>query len=390
MAVTTSSYGTLSISDLLRVNNTSIIDFGIQNVYGPIRAYLAAYNALLADQLGTLAQKTVERVKGTGGPVSMIATYTDEGGLPDAQKIGNPSIMGYPLRKHTVTVQWTAQWMMNATPAEAAAQAIAARVADLQKVQFALRKAIFTPTNTTFTDILRDNMPIPVKAFANADGYPIPPAPNGFVFNPSTHTHYMGTTGTGGTTLVAADVDALLANVLEHVNGGQLYLYVSQDVESTMNAGRFATPSTFPLYSPKAYVEQILPTNQGFFNEGQLAQSQPFNRITGRYRDAIVYVKPWMPFGTLFAFVAGDEKPVAFRIRATLDGQGRYNTDMTGGDNGDFRMVLQNIDVPLTCQIWEREYGFGVQNRVAAATMAVGSSTYTMPNITTGSSQYMV
>jgi hypothetical protein len=390
MATPVASYGTLQIADLLRANNTSIIDFGLMDVYAAVRAYQAAYNALVAEQLGTFVQRTTERITGSAGPATLQAIPTDEVGVPDTQKVSGPTQMGWPLRKWDVALQWTRHWLMNHTPREMALQAQAAQIADRQKLQENLRRAIFTPTNRTTVDRLRDNMSIPVKAFANADGFPIPPSPNGFTFDPATHTHYMGTTGTSGTTLVAADVDSLLANVLEHFNGGQIALYVSQDVEATMNAGRYASSPTFPAYAPLVYNQQIAPTNNGFFTEGSLLQSAPFNRFVGTYRDAQVFVKPWMPAGTLFAYMMGT-KPIAMRIPDRLAGAGTADRDFAmGGGAGDFQMLYESDDYPLQCQVWSREYGFGVQDRVAGAVMAVGATSYAMPTVTSGATGYVV
>ena len=389
MPVTASSYGTLSISDLKRANNTSIIDFGVQRVFQPIRDLLVAYNKNLAEQLSIFVEKTTQRTVGTGGAASMKAVYTDEYGVSDVQKIAGPSVMGFPLRKHEVALQWTESWFKNHTPEELAVQAEGAAQADMQNLQTALRKAIFTPVNTNFTDVLRDRMTIPVKAFANGDGYPIPPSPNGFVFNPSTHTHYMGTTGgTAGSAIQAADIDALLFNVLEHVNGGQILLYVPQDVEATMS--QLQAAGTLPKYAKIVYNRQISPITV-LHTDGFLQEAMPFNRITGTYGDAQVIVKPWLPAGCLLAFMSGPNtmKPIAMRVPASLDTAGRF-IDQYGGTDGEFIMSHQWQDHPFSGQVWQREFGFGPMNRVAGAIMSIGSTSYTMPNIATGATAYTV
>jgi hypothetical protein len=352
MPLTAASYGTLSISDLLAVNNTSIIDFGREDVFGVLRDYFAAVNAMINEQITMFAARTTERAVGLGGPANMTAVYTDEYGVADAQKLGGPSIIGFPLRKHQVALQWTYQWMRKHTPQDMAAQAQAAAVADAQKVQSALRTAIFTPTNTTFTDRLRDNMALPVKALANADSFPIPPSPNGDTFNAATHTHYLGTTNAQPT---PADISALILNVTEHRSSGKLYLFVPQAFANYVIANRVATYTEFAI---APFDDQTYATTLTLARRPMNAVNQA-NRIIGMYQGAEVWVKPWVPTGVIWAFIDGPVKPLAMRI-----------PDDLGGDNGDFRPIFSDQDLPLECEVMEREYGFAIRNRVAAAVLS--------------------
>jgi hypothetical protein len=363
MPATTSSYGTLSISDLLAVNNTTIIDFGRQDVFAVIREYFAAVNAMVNEQLDMFCDRTTERAVGLGGPAAMTAHYTDEFGVDDAQKLAGPSILGIPLRKHQISLQWTGMWMRKHTPAEMAAQAQAAAIADAQKVQSALRTAIFTPTNSNFTDRLVDNMTIPVKAFANADGFPIPPSPNGDVFNAATHSHYLGTTNAQPT---PGDIAALLLNVTEHRASGKLYLFVSQATGSYIMANRVATYTEF---ATAIFDEQIYATTITTARVPMNAINQA-NRMIGLYQGAEVWVKPWVPAGVIWAFIDGPIKPLAMRVPADL-----------GGDNGDFRPIFNDEDLPLQCEVMEREYGFAPRNRTAAAVLSFAGPdlNYVMP-----------
>lgn len=357
MPLTASSYGTLSISDLLAVNNTAIIDFGRQEVFEVIRAYFGEISAIVNEQLGLFCERTVERAVGVAGPTNMVAQYTDEYGVADAQKIAGPSIMGFPLRKHQVALQWTYQWMRKHTPQEMAAQAQEAALADMLNVQSALRTALFTPTNVTFTDVLRDYMAIPVKALANADGFPIPPSPNGATFNPSTHTHYLGTSNA---TPTPSDIAALLTNVFEHQAGGRAYLYIPQAVGDTIIAGRASTYTEFAMlpFGSETYATTLT------LGKGDLNPINQANRQIGWYKGAEVWVKPWVPTTVIWAFITGAGKlPLAMRVPSDL-----------GGDNGDFRPVFNDEEFPVQCEIMEREFGFGVQNRISSAVLSFGGS----------------
>jgi hypothetical protein len=359
------SFGTLSISDLLAVNSTSIIDFGREDVFRIIREYLAAVNQIVNDQLAMFTTRTTERAIGVGGPTAVVAQFTDEFGVADAQKVSGAAVLGLPLRKHQVTRQWTYQWMRKHTPQEMAAQTQAAAIADLQKVQYSIRKAFFAPTNFTSIDRLRDNMPLPVKALANADGFPIPPSPSGLVFDPTTHTHYLGTANAQPS---GADLDALVRNVTEHYTTGTGYLFLPLAVGDYM----LSNQASYPGFAQLMYTDQKYAIT-GTFGTG--ANLEPFNntnRQIGVYRGMEIWVKPWMPTTVVLAFVSGDMKPLAMRVPADL-----------GGDNGDFRAIWDDDQYPTMCEVMEREYGIAVRNRVSAAVLSFGGAdtTYVMPTI---------
>lgn len=356
MATFTTQHGTLSISDLLAVNNTSIIDYGRQDVFKILRNYFIAYSRIVDEMRSMFCAVTKERVVGTGNTPSMVMQYVDEFGVTDAQKVGGPTLMGFPLRMGQVSLQWTYQWMKNHTPAEMAAQAQAAAIADMQKVQSAIRTAIFYPTNTTFTDRLRDNMAIPVKAFANADSFPIPAGPNGDTFNAATHNHYLGTTNAQPT---PSDINTLLSNVTEH-SAGKPYLFVPQGVGDYIYANRVATYTEF---APFTYDTQQY-SNQLTLGRGVLDPSNPTNRPIGVYRGATVWIKPWMPTTAIWAWVDGPQKPLAFRVPDTLNGTA----------DGEFGPIFDDDQYPTMCQIMARTFGLAPQDRVAGAVLSFGGA----------------
>lgn len=345
-------YGNLSIADLLAVNNTAVIDFGREPVFATIKAYYAETNAVLTEQLEMFTEKTTDRARGVGGPATITAKYTDEWGVDDSQKISGAAQLGFPLRKSQVVRGWTNQWMRKHTPADLANQAIGASQADVTKVQAAIRRAVFYPLNTVFVDNLVDYMSVYVKAFANADGFPIPATPSGVLINAATHNHYAGTTNVWPS---VPDLDALINNVTEHTSGGKLYLFVPMSLGNYMYANRTAIYTDFsPLTYPNVIYGANLTVGDGVFNV-----DNPNNRRIGIYKGAEVWVKPWVPDLVTFSFVAGTQKPIAWRVPADL-----------GGDNGDFRPVFDDEEFPLACEILEREFGFGVQNRVGGALLS--------------------
>src|SRR5690606_11592257 len=94
------------------------------------------------------------------------------------------------------------------------------------------KRAIYTPTNSTFFDELTaPQAELAVKAFLNADSSGIPEGPNGESFDASTHTHYSAEAA-----LTAAGLKASIATVIEHGHGGQLVTAIAASNEATVRA----------------------------------------------------------------------------------------------------------------------------------------------------------
>lgn len=361
--------GTLGLADLLRVNNTPVIDFGEERVFLSIANYLREYSALVNENLDTFTFRTTKRVRGVGAPVLLQPTFTDEYGVPDVKKVAGAGQLGFPLIKHTFAMQWTYQWMRQHTPADMAMQAQAAANGDMKALQGKLASAIFSPTNYTFTDTLVDLMPVYVKAFCNADGFPIPASPSGLTFDATVHTHY---TAVNSTWPAVADIDALLNNVSEHYTSGKLVMYVPMSFGNYLYSNRAATYTDF---APLTYTDQSYAVTLTL-GIGTLNPFNAQNRQIGVYKGAAVWVKPWVPDGYIFLANNGSEaetKPIAMRVPLGL-----------GGDNGDFRPIFKSAGFPTSVEILERQYGFGVNDRTAGAVLQFngGSTTYGAPTLT--------
>jgi hypothetical protein len=363
--------GTLSINDLLAVNNTSVIDFSREDVIAAVNLYFRMVNEIVNSQLTLFAAKMKKRAWGVGTPQAVTAVYVDEYGVGPAQKAGGVAQMGLPLLKHQIPRQWTNAWMRRHSPADMAMQAQAAAIADQLKLQQGLRTAVFRPTNYTAIDRLVDNMPIYVKGFANADGFPIPVGPSGASFNPNTHSHYVGSANALPTN---AELTTLLGNVTEHYTTGDAYLFVNQALGTALTGASHLT--NYPDFVPITYQNQTQSTTVIYADGPNITPLNPFNannRQIGVFLGANVMVKPWVPTSACWAWVDTPDKPLGMRV-----------PDDLGGDNGDFRAVWDDVEFPLECEILEREYGFGIVDRLAGAVLSYGGadSTYVMPTIT--------
>lgn len=357
------AYGTLAALDTLAsLSNTTVAEFGEDNAFREIDAALAAHNAIEAELLGSFVDPTTDRLRRYGSNDSMTMEELDELGQPDAQKISAGATVGFPLRGYGEALQWTRLYFRNATPAELAAQVAGAMDADSRMLQREIKRAIFLPTNYTFTDRRVDSVALPVKRLINADGASIPLGPNGETFDGATHTHYLFTAAAA---LAAADANGLIETVIEHYPIGTARIYINRAQETAMRG----------LAGFTAYLDARLINQTAGVVAGQGLNSFNLNdRAIGVYSaggvSAEVTVKPWVPSGYLLAWVDGAPAPVAMRTRPGA---------------GGLELVAEDEDHPLRARRFEREMGFGVWTRNAAAVLFVdagGAGSYTAPTIT--------
>ncbi len=352
------AYGTLAINDLLatvRVGQT-IMEVGEDKTWQAISDYLDAYNEITNDELMGFVERTTERVVGVGGQDGMVMQDLDEFGRADAQKVTAGDTLGFPLRNYGIALQWTRLYMERHTPAELVAQIDAAMTADTLNIQKQIKRALLIPTNYTFVDKRVDRLSIPVKALVNADSMVLPIGPNGEIYNAASHTHYLAR---AGGSLAASDVSALIATVAEHYNMGEVELLINQAQEAAIRA----MTSNF-----NAYVDaRIIPASTAQVARGTLDQSNVYNRSIGVFDQAEVKVKPWVPSGYLFAWVRGQQPPLAWR---------EYRA---GSSN--FRIDYENEQYPLRARQMGREFGVGVRNRVNGGVLFSGNTSYTAPTL---------
>jgi hypothetical protein len=355
------TYGTTTTLDTLEtIRDTTVIQFGEQRIYEAVQNELDIVNAQLNAAMDSFAERTQDNMRADDGAIAdMEMVEVDEFGTPDTQKTAQPTEnYGFPLRRFEISLQWTRSAFERMTPAEIANTVNAAIKADRKRVYRDLKRALFAPTNYTFIDKWgrKAKLVIPVKALANADGWVHPFGPNGEVFAGGSHNHYMGTAS-----LVAANVTALWQNVAEHYTSGQMVIYINQAQEAALRA-MTSNFTAFPLQNIQ------YPTSATLATGPALTAFNTYNRAIGMFDQAVVWVKPWVPSGYLYAFNTGARKVLALRTP----------------DNApaDFRLVYEDETHPLRARIFQREYGMAVQERLAAAVLYTGNATYAAPNIT--------
>lgn len=346
-------FGTLMTIDTLASSQQTIAELGEDNVWASIDAELAAHNMIMAEMLDELVERSTDRLRRYGGTSTMTMDEVDELGTPDAQKITAGVNVAFPLKKYGRSLQWTRNYLLNATGMEFAKQVIGIQQADRLNVEKQIKTAFFFPTNFTTVDRWVDQVSLDVKRLVNADSAPIPPGPNGEAFVAATHTHYIGTGS-----FVVANVQSLIDAVSEH--------YASGDFRININKAQEAAVRGFAGFSP--YVDLRLtqaPAGTAILAGGRsLDMVNTGDRAIGLFGAAEVWVKPWTPPSYLMAYNRTAPKPLVMRTRP---GQ------------GDLMLEYDDESHPLRAKGYFREFGVGVWNRVNGAALMTTNATYAAP-----------
>lgn len=355
------AFGTAFTLDAVAELTDVVADIDEDRIWDNLDAYFEAHNQLFMMALEMVAERTTDRLRRYGDVDEIEAQELDEFGQPSAQKIGQAGYnVGFPLRRFGNALQWTRDFFENITVEEFTKQVNAVTDADEQGLYLALRRAIFTPTNSTFKDWqVTPTVDLPVKALLNADGDPIPTGPSGTSFDGATHTHYVGvTTGDAPT---QTEAETFIENVVEHFNTGNVAVFINRAEEGDVKGF-----NDFKEYVDARLVDQ----RNEIVAQGTLNVRSLYDRAIGLLHGAEFWVKPWVPAGYWLAFAMGPEKPLVLREHPRANLQG-------------LRLVADNEQYPLRARQWEHRYGVGVWNRANGAVLDVGTGggTYTAPNL---------
>jgi hypothetical protein len=193
-----------------------------------------------------------------------------------------------------------------------------------------------------------------VKALVNADSTVLPPGPNGEAFNAVTHTHYLA-----AAVLNNAALDGLITSILEHYGVGRVVVYI--------NVAQVATIRALTGFNT-ILDARIIPSVTQQRAEGNLDQSNLSNRLIGIYDNnagaAEIWVKPWILPSYLFGFNPDVAQPLRMRVRP-----GR----------GVLRLMADWEQYPMRARQYEREYGFGIRERINGAILYIGGGSYVTP-----------
>ena len=358
-------FGTQTTFDALASTQQTIAQFGEDHAWDGIASMLNSYNDQQAELTSSLVDRTTSRLRRYGTAAQMEMQRLDEMGTPNVQKVQPGVPVGFPLENYGIALQWTRTFMKTTKASVLASQILAATTADTRRMIRNIKVAIYTGINYNFVDYLVDHLeviPLPVKAFLNADGQPVPPGPNGEVYNGYTHTHYLASA-----TLTNAFAASVVETVIEHYNEGEAVIWINRADETAWRA--------LVDFKAMTYDYVIRATTQEY-GEGTLNKDRLYNRQIGYFRGAEVWTKPYAIAGYMFCYMDGAPQPLVMRIRGE---------EANGGapleDSGNFVLTYEDDLHPLRAKAYEHEYGIGVWNRTNGSVGYYGGSVYVQPVI---------
>lgn len=321
---------------------------------------LGKHNAQLATLFRSLAFWTDRDTLAFGGSDRTRMSKVDEPGRAKPSKAGNAYTIGLPLEKFQYGWQGTYDFFRDATVRHVAKNQLLMMDADATELSNGIMRALFRATNYDFTDELTSNdLPVTytlkVKALANGDGLPLPPGPNGEVFNAGTHTHYTATTD-----YTAAGLLALIATVREHTLNSVPEVWIPAGLETLTRALTGFYRYEVPRLVVAENTTRIVSPTLDMGNVG--------DRAIGEFDGCVVWVKPQMPSGYVLCYETNTAmKPVAIRYNPKR-GLGLYDW-------------AEDDVPPLRAKTFERQFGCGIWNRVGAAIWKPnnGDTTYVAP-----------
>jgi hypothetical protein len=350
--------GTYTVADLVLITDQTAVSFGLEEISRILTADLAAYNAVVDEMVGDLAEMTVDRERIYGASADGEMLESDEFDRGVSVKAGAGSNVGFPLKKFVKDIGWTRDYMLQNTPSQIANTVISIQSMHTRALRRELQRAVFGASNYTIRDRFRvPQKDLAVRRLVNADGASIPNGPNGETFDAVTHTHYDFLNGASPT---AASLTAIIEDVIEHGHGGRILLNINRAAEAAVRL--------LPGFTPYLDADLVLGTQANQLAV-RLDQSRIDNRPIGKFGAAVVWVRSWVPAGYVFAFdTASPMKPLVYRQHPVISIRG-------------LRIVATLDDYPLYAQVMDSYFGFGIWTRTNGAVLyyASGAGAYVEP-----------
>jgi hypothetical protein len=350
------AFGTLSTLDVLASTQQTVVEFGINNAWASINTTLQAYNRMVSQMSGELWVTSTDTRRAYGGGDLKTMEELDQFGAPSAQKLAVGITVDFPLRRYGAAIQFTKQAFEMMEASQLAAEVTGMMEADQRNVLNAAKRALYTATNTTFIDYLGRpaGVSLAVKALVNNDSTALPVGPNGEVFATS-HTHYIANAG-----LTAAILTNTVLTVQEHYNTGTPVIVINSTNEAAVRAlSGFIADVDVRIVQPGGSTTNV--------TRSPLDVSNLYDRRIGLFGAAEVWIKPWAIAGYALVYMRG--------VPALVMRQPIY------APAGDLRLVSDTDGHPLFARTYERQMGFGVWNRTAAAVYDFVNASYTSPTI---------
>lgn len=350
-----------TLDDLYEQRYAPISTLDLSRVALTIEAYAADLSTRVNEMLNDFSEEqSLSRAIWGGVPQMAFDEVNEFGrGEPRADVAGQE--VHFPLFKLSATQEASEEFWKRAKGQNVIDLLTGMDIGYSARIRDEIKAAIFNNTlHTKVSDWLTDKSTLnKIQPFLNADSAAIPPAPNGSTFTASTHTHYIGITGS---TVAASDVNYLLGHVREH-GEGQVVLYVDPAMPSTLSG---LASTKFVALTP------VVTVNNSAAEVARLSfdpAADRSNMLVGYWDGHEVRTRSWIPTNYMVAMNISGRlgKPLHRRIDPMFPGL-RVAPEIT---NGILRVKESYFYM-----------GFGAFNRAAGAVMdcTTGSNGYTVPS----------
>ena len=231
MARTTQIY---TLEDLYERRFQPLSTLNLERVSATIQAYGQFLAQDMAEQLDAFTEETTVSRAVWGGAAQMEFQEVGELGKAKTNKDTRGQELHFPLFKLDLTVGGSEEFWKRAGIKNLIDVMNGMDNAYAERVRNEIKAAVFNKSlHTPVLDWIGDDTRLDkIQPFLNADSNEIPVAPNGTSFTASSHTHYLGITGSS---LSYGDVDRVVNTVREHVLG-KVYIYVDGAMPATLAA----------------------------------------------------------------------------------------------------------------------------------------------------------
>lgn len=270
------------------------MSYGLDRVYDQLMEDLKIYNGVNASLYNEFCDRGTDNLEGYGAVTVGAMQELDEEGIADPQKSVSPANIGYPLKRYGFGRTFTQNFLKRAAVADVKSAFNNAQLAYEATWKLKFRTALFYPTNSTWVDKFGKvpTLSLPVKAFYNADSFPVAIGPEGQSFTASTHTHYHYA---DSTVLTEALVTSMVSNLREHNGmGNGVVINIPSSAETAVRAFVGFTAVIDP-----GVAQSIADT----IAKGTLTFATTTNRKIGRWNGADVWVREWVPDGASTGWV---------------------------------------------------------------------------------------
>lgn len=358
MAQVTAIY---SLEDLYQQRYAPLSTLDLTRVSATVKAYAQFLADDMANQLDLFTDEIVKSRAIWGGAPTMAFDEVGEFGKGTPRRELTGQELHFPLFKLDATQAASEEFWRRASVADLVDVMNAMDSGYATRVRQEIAAAIFnTGTHTPVVDWLVDKSNLnKIQPFLNADSAAIPTAPNGKTFTASTHTHYLGITGS---TVATSDVNYLVNHVQEHVLG-KIVLFVDPAMPATL-AGLASTK--YVARQPVVYINQ---STTNIARESFDPNADRANMSVGYWDGFEVVTRSWVPTNYICAMAVSGQlgKPLLRRIDPSFPG---------------LRVAQEISDGIMRIKESYFYMGVSVFNRAAGAVLdcATGSNAYAIPS----------